>query len=1065
MGATDHSVRHDPADDSSLGGRSDSFGLDLVPLDLPAGTDLGGVTIERLIAEGGMGRVYEGRQHAPDRPVAVKVLRSGLASRRLVRRFELEAHLLARLKHPHVAQVHMLGRFRVGHVELPFFVLELVEDARPIDAFARDRGLAVRDRVALLARFAAAVGHGHALGVVHRDLKPGNLLVAADGVPKVIDFGVARAVAADLAPGTLQTDAGEILGTLRYMSPEQCAADPDAIDARADVYALGLVLHELLTGELPYDVRGRSLVAAAQLIREQEAGAMRRVAGAVAGAAGVDGSAAIRLAAIVEKCLQKPPGGRYATAAALADDLGRWLAGEPIVARPPSIGERIGRRLRRHRAAVVAAAIACLAVGIAAASIAAAGRRARHREITARQERALAEGERARAEAAGFTARLAEAAAARSLGDLPRARRLVAEAAGPRSAGGRPPIEWACLAAAVAEPPDAAVAVLEGHAARVNAVAAAPSGTLLATGAEDGSARLWRRDDTGRWLRAGDLTGHRGGVWAAAFSPDGTRVATAAADRKVRLWDTATLEAAGSLAGHTGGVYGLAFAADGLTLATGGADDTVRLWDAADGSLRATLSGHGATVFGLAFSPAGGLLASAAGDGTVRLWDPADGRPVATLAGHARRVFNVAFSPDGRSLVSAGEDGTCRLWSVPDAALAAVLRHPERVNAAVFSATGDRVATASTDGVLRLWDPATAEVVASLRGHAAGIWSLAAVAGPAGPSWLTGSADTTARIWDDGRDVEPRLTCKAAVLGVALAPGGGAAAALASGEVVLFDPATCRETLRLRAGRGRTSAVDFSPDGRLLAAAAGDGTVRIWRAADGAEAGAVAGHRGKVYGVAISPDGRRVASCGEDRTARIGPFPAADTADAAGRPDRRLPHPRRVYGVAWSPAGDLLATACEDGIVRLWPAEDDASPRELIGHADAANWVTFSRDGTRLASCSSDGTVRLWDPNDGRTVATLGGITGQVWEVAFSPDGDRIAAVGSDAKLHLYAAEDGRPLVALDGHRERVWAVAFAADGRTLVTGSADGTARVWGLSAAEVAARRRLADAAAAPP
>lgn len=1067
MEATDQSGRHGTdGDDSSLGGRSDSFGLDLAPLDLPAGTDLGGVTIVRLIAEGGMGRVYEGRQHVPDRPVAVKVLRSGLASRRVVRRFELEAHLLARLKHPHVAQVHTFGRFRLGHVELPFFVLELVDDARPVDIFARDRRLSVHDRVAILARFAAAVGHGHALGVVHRDLKPGNLLVAADGGPKVIDFGVARAVAADVAPATLQTDAGEIVGTLRYMAPEQCAADASAIDARADVHALGLVLHELLTGGLPYDVRGRSLVAAAEIIRQQEAGAMRSVPRSVI-STGLDRAAAERLAAIVEKCLRKSPADRYETGTDLADDLGRWLAGEPVAARPPSLAERLWRRLRRHRAAAVAAAVAVLSFGVAAAGMVHATRRARHRESTARRETALAAEERTRAAAAAFTARIEQAAAARATGSLPDARRLVAEAAAMLAPGSDSPIELTFLAAAVAEAPDVAVAVLGPHAARVTAVAANATGDTLLTAAEDGSVRLWGLDERGVWAASGDLTGHRAGVWAAAFSSDGARVATAAADRTVRVWNLAVGGGPTVLSGHGGGVYGVAFSPDGRTIATGAADDSVRLWDVATGTLRTTLSGHSATVFGLAFTPDGGLLASAGGDGTVRLWDPADGRPVATLAGHTRRVFNVAIAPDGRSLVSAGEDATSRIWSLPEGVPGGVLRHPERVNAAAFSATGDRVATASTDGVLRLWDPGTAEVVSSLRGHSAGLWSLAACGGPASPTWLTGSADKTARVWDSGLDPEPLLTGGSPVLGVAVSSDGLAAAALSSGEIVLWDPASCRELRRLRAGRGRASAVDFSPDGRIVAAAAGDGGVRLWKAADGEAVGEFAGHRGKVFGVAFAPDGRLIASCGEDRTARIHVVAVAPAASAPSAGDgdagRTLPHPQRVYGVAWSPAADALATACEDGVVRIWPTLGDAPPLELAGHDDAVNWVTFSRDGSRLASCSSDGTVRLWDPRTGGPIATFPTAVGQVWEVAFSPAGDRLVAAGGDGRLQLFGTADGRSLVALGGHTARVWSLAFSADGRLLVSGSADGTARVWGLSAADVAARRRADDATTA--
>ena len=293
---------------------------------LPAGTNLGGVMIVRMIAEGGMGRVYEGQQAAPERGVAVKVLRDGFASASLVRRFEYEARVLARLRHPNIAQIFTFGTYDNGAGEVPFFVMEMIEAARPITRHAHEAGLGVREIVALFRQVCAAVAHGHQKGVIHRDLKPGNILVDAAGEPKVIDFGVARSIDPDHGDPTQMTRAGDVVGTLRYMSPEQLGVGDGDMDARSDVYALGLVLHEVLTGSLPYDLRGMSFVEAARILDDPApapTAAIERVARG-AGCAAVDARA---LATIVATCLEKQPGSRYATAVEVEAELGRWLAG------------------------------------------------------------------------------------------------------------------------------------------------------------------------------------------------------------------------------------------------------------------------------------------------------------------------------------------------------------------------------------------------------------------------------------------------------------------------------------------------------------------------------------------------------------------------------------------------------------------------------------------------------------------------------------------------------------------------------------------------------------------
>ena len=1056
---------------SRLSGQADSFGFDREEIvDLAVGTDLGGVTIVRLLAQGGMGRVYEGRQQSPSRPVAVKVLRDGLASRGMMKRFEQEAHLLARLRHPHIAQVHTLGTCRHGSVDVPFFVMELVAGALPIDQFIRAHGLSVRQRVMLLRRVAAAVAYGHRMGVVHRDLKPGNILVGSDGEPKVIDFGVARSTDADLALATIQNDAGQIVGTLRYMSPEQFDEDASRIDAWTDVHGLGLVMHELLTGDLPFDVRGKPLIVAARIIREQEPRALATVSRALATAPGVDRTEARQLAAVTEKCLQKLPGDRYATATELEAELARWLAGEPVLARPATVLERAVRWGRRHRWPVAAAAILC-AAGLATvfSSI-----RASHQERMAAFHRAAEQEE-------SYYSSLQRAAEAVGRRNIRVAASLLARARalGPVVIG--QPVELDCLAASM----DDSIAEVGGQTAILRTVAATPDGSGLIIGADDGTARLWAIDDEGTYREQRLLSGHTAPIWSAAFSPAGRWAATAAENGQAIVWDIASGKSVGELLGHTGAIYGIGFSPHGRLIATASGDGTVGLWDAESLTRRSVLTpgwrpgSRDRNVYGVAFAPLGNRLAAACGDGQIRLWDLATGEPLPELRGHTRRVFSVGFSPDGSRVASAAEDGTARIWNLDGSGRVKSLRHPLRVNGIAWSADGLRLATVSADAILRLWDPTDGRLDRELVGHRDAVWSVTRLSAN---RFATASSDTSCRVWQPDLRGEPVMECGSrdggGVRGVACSSDGQLlATATADGGVRLWNLTTCTVVRELPELKTRVNGVDFSPSGDRLAAACHDGSVRVHRVADGVEQARLDGHTGPVYAAVFSPDGLRLATAGVEQAERVEPGSAVNAlgSNVSQRTASRepgmvrirtlaaqkagagllLPHPARAHAAAWSPDGRRLATACSDGVLRIWETTGGHLLHTCTGHSAAVNWVAFARDGSRLATASSDGTVRLWNPQTGASLEELIGPVGQVWKVAFSPDGSRVAGVGADGCLYLWHAVTGRQLLTLDGHDGQAWGVAFAPDGRSIVTGSDNGTARLWGVSPAEIHQRR----------
>ena len=324
-----------------------------------------------------MGTVYEAEQERPRRTVALKVIKPGFASTALLRRFEVESHALGRLQHPGIAQVYEAATADSGSGPQPYFAMELIR-GQSLHNYAASHHLNTRERLALIVKVCDAVQHAHQRGIIHRDLKPGNILVDESGQPKILDFGVARVTDSD-TNATRQTDVGQLVGTLAYMSPEQVLADPLELDVRSDVYALGVILYELLTGQLPYTI-GRQIHEVTRVIREEDPAPLSSISRVYRG----------DVETIVAKALEKEKSRRYGSAADLASDIGRHLRDEPITARPPSTSYQLQKFARRHKALVwgVAAVFVVLVAGIIASTWQAA--RATRAEQAAREEAATA---------------------------------------------------------------------------------------------------------------------------------------------------------------------------------------------------------------------------------------------------------------------------------------------------------------------------------------------------------------------------------------------------------------------------------------------------------------------------------------------------------------------------------------------------------------------------------------------------------------------------------------------------------------------------------------------------
>ncbi len=969
-----------------------------------------GYEILEELGRGGMGVVYLATQRGLNRLVAIKMIGPEYAgSSRALDRFRLEAEAIARLQHPHVVAVLAWGE----HEGVPYFALEFCPGGS-LHRKVRGRPQPPVEAARLVATLARAVHAAHEAGIVHRDLKPANVLLTTDGTPKITDFGLAKFLGTDSG----RTCSGALLGTPSYMAPEQ--ARGEGVGPAADVWALGAILYEALTGRPPF--HGPTVLETLDQVRTQDPVPPSRL----------QPKTPRDLDTITLKCLQKQAGSRYGSARELADDLDRFLAGEPIRARPARGWEHLVKWARRRPAVATLTATSLLAAVVGVAALAGMWWQA-ERARQAEAGRADAEAHRRRdTRRQLYFQSVALADREWQANRVAAARELLA--ACPDDLRGW---EWRYLRR-LCRSWDLE---LDGD----GCVAFSPGGRTLATAAAD---RVKVHDAvTGKQFLT--LGGHGGRIVAVAFSPDGRTLAAAGTDASVRLWHLDSGREVRAFAGLADVPGGLAFHADGRLLAAG-SGRAVLVWETATGQLTRTLEAEVGELTGLAFGP-GGLLAAAGADGSVQWWETNAARPDRGAGGHRGRGTSAAFSADGRWLAAGSDDGAIRLW---DTATGREVRtlwvNSGRVAAVAFGA-GTLLASAGGDGLsageVRLWDAGAGRALGMLRGHDRTVLGLAFA--PGGRR-LASVDDRSVKVWDLDRADGSRLLRghKGGVTAVAFSEDNRLASTGSDGTLRLWEPTTGRQTECMEAHPRGATGVCFSPRGDRIASAGVDKVVKVWQASDGQEMAALVGHQAALSCVAFSPDGARLASAGWDLL-HPGELKVWDV--ARGREALSVEgSPGKVAGLAFGDDGRLLAAACDDATVKVWDTETGRLAGVLRGHTTPVACVAFSADGRLLASGGGgvgQGEIKLWDVREGREVRSLSGHGGRVTGVAFSPDSRRLVSGGWDRTLRLWDPDDGRTILLLAGHADRVAAVAFSSDGRLVASGGWDGAIRVWDAS------------------
>jgi WD40 repeat protein/class 3 adenylate cyclase len=867
--------------------------------------------LEEKLGEGGFGEVWLGRHQRLKEQRVFKFCFRADRIRSLKRELTLFRLLKERIgEHPNIVRL-----YEVYFDEPPYFLEEDYVEGRDLGHWCEAQGgvnaVPLETRLEIVAQVADALQAAHECGVIHRDVKPGNILVhrssrreealTAAGeaateksepphvgcyevLVKLTDFGIGQVVSEEYLAGvtragftqTMLSTSSSQSGTQLYLAPELLAGEPAT--TRSDIYSLGVVLYQMLVGAF-----NRPLTSdwtediADPLLRDD-----------------------------LRHCVAGKPADRFVGAGQLAKNLRSLPERRAELERQQAelaARERAAYRRGIIRTASLAAVIVALVTGLAIVAL--------HQSRKAKATALRAEKGEAEARRLLYVANMNLAQQAWEQNNIGRLRQLLEDTQASPDHG----FEWYYWQRQT----HLALKTLRGHLRPVTSVAFSPDGQRIVTGSSDNTAKVWEAA-SGRELLT--LKGHTALIWSVAFSPDGQRIVTGSLDQTAKVWEAASGRELLTLKGHIAPIRSVAFSPDGQRIVTGSYDQTAKVWEAASGRELLTLKGHSASITSVAFSPDGQRIVTGSYDQTAKVWEAASGKELLTLKGHSAPITSVAFSPDGQRIVTGSDDQTAKVWEAASGRELLTLKgHSAPITSVAFSPDGQRIVTGSYDQTAKVWEAASGRELLTLKGNSAPIRSVAF--SPDGQRIVTGSGDQTAKVW---------------------------------------EAASGRELLTLKGHTDRIWSVAFSPDGQRIVTGSYDQTAKVWDATSGRELLSLKGHSLGVLSVAFSPDGQRIVTGSSDQTAKVWEA-------ASGRELLTLKgHSAQIWSVTFSPDSQRIVTGSVDQTARVWEAaraeqvaawqaEERAAAQSLAG---LQRERTAEQERQRIARAGDEGAIKRW---------------------------------------------------------------------------------------------------------